>query len=337
VIDVGNVVEIIKSELQMYIDNTKKALASTVDRNNVLVGFPVDGSGHNHEDAAGWIKDVSMSESGEVVQFSVEWTNEGQEAISSNSRRYFSPEIDLMEKVIMGGSLTNWPATRSKKHEMLLKPVTLSLFSADEPDDETLVEKIKQVLSGLFPGKANLMEVQMDLENATEEQKTALLSQARESVIAEMQTNIPAELATLIQARTDEGVKAALAVEQRKSHVAQFSARVVGGTPEEPTGLPVGKDMLESFLLSLPAEKQEEAEKMFSDILEKGIVPFAELGHSKNVTGNRELPSEMSAILQKWVDGGNKVEAWFTANAAELGDMSEYNLAEFQEKLEWLI
>lgn len=173
--------------------------------------------------------------------------------------------------------------------------------------------------------------MEFDLSKATPEQKEALLSQARVDVIAEMQTTPPAELASLIEARTNEGVQAALMVEKRKSHVAEFSARVVGGTPEAPQGLPVAKSALESLLLSLPEDKQAELETMLSAIVEKGITQFTELGHGKITGGNRELPAEMKGYLKKWVEGGNKVDAWFSVNAAELGNMSEYNLAEFQE------
>lgn len=174
--------------------------------------------------------------------------------------------------------------------------------------------------------------MEFDLEKATPEQKAELLSQARVEVIAEMQETPPAELASLIEARTNEGIQAALAVEKRKSHVAEFAARVVGGTPEAPQGLPVAKDALASLLLSLPEEKQGELEAMFSTILEKGTTPFTEIGHGRIITGNRELPAEIKVVLQKAIEDGMSLNVFFTANAAELGDMSEYNLAEFQEK-----
>ena len=406
----GKRVEFKKEDLQTFVTNTLAALETTKDENGEIVGFPIDAIGHEHGEAAGWIKSVSLSENGEVIRFEVEWNDLGKKSIGQKILRYFSPQIDLQEKVIIGGSLTNYPATRTKKHEMLLKPVALSMslfslegvsldeqlqiirdafvsqFNSDpqgmwvnypievfegylvcrhedkafkvgyvENEDgsisfepmaswvevkrtwiEASLEQFKRVLSGIFSGAGDNstteVDMEFDLEKATPEQKEVLLSQARASVIAEMQTNEPAELAELIKARTDEGVQAVLAVEKRKSHVAEFSARVVGGTPEAPVGLPVAKDALESLLLSLPEDKQAEVETLLGDIIDKGIVPFTELGHGKVAGGNRELPAEMKVHLQKWVDEGNKVEAWFTVNAAELGDMSEYNLAEFQEK-----
>ena len=401
----GRVVAFKKEELSEYLSNTTKALSATVDANGELVGFPVDAMGHEHEEAAGWVKGCSLDDQRGVIQLEVEWNELGKSAIAEKRVRYFSPEIDIKAKVIMGGSLTNWPAMRDKEHQILLKPVTLSLFSLDgasiderletirrafyemyaewdwetypvevfegylicrhddkywqvnytEAEDGSVtfdpmdtwvevkhswvaatLEKLQRVLSGIFTGAGDNstteVDMEFDLEKATPEQKEVLLSQARASVIAEMQTNEPAELAELIKARTDEGVQAVLAVEKRKSHVAEFSARVVGGTPEAPVGLPVAKDALESLLLSLPEDKQAEVETLLGDIVDKGIVPFTELGHGRVAGGNRELPAEMKVHLQKWVGEGNKVEAWFTVNAAELGDMSEYNLAEFQEK-----
>ena len=405
----GKNVEIKPDDFQDYVKNTKAALESTKDENGEIAGLPVDAIGHRHEEAAGWIKDVSLSDDKKIVRFNVEWNELGKKSIKEKLLRYFSPAIDLGEKVIMGGSLTNYPATRTKKHEMLLKPVALSmsLYSLEEESLDARIEKIrsaftkqfnapgimwekypieifeeylicrsdektyrvnyvenedgsitfdamgmwvevkrswvvaaleqiKRVLSGFKdePGNISTMEVDMefDLEKATPEQKAALLSQARESVLEEIKTTPPAELASLIEARTNEGIQTALAVEKRKAHVAEFAARVVGGTPEAPKGLPVTKEQLESLLLSLPEEKQAELEAILGSIMEKGIVKFDELGHAKITNGNRELPSEMKGYLQKWIDEGNKPEAWFTANAAELGDMSEYNLAEFKEK-----
>lgn len=399
--------EIKKSDLQAYVDNTIAALETTKDSNGEIVGFPIDTIGHEHGEAGGWIKGVSLSENGDVVQLKVEWNEIGKKSIKDKVLRYFSPSVDLGEKVIYGGSLTNYPATRTKKHEMLLKPVALSmsLYSLEEEsldsriekirgqftkefnapgmmwekypieifdeylicrsDDKTYrvgyvenedgsitfdamgmwiemkrkwvaaaLEQLRRVLSGFKdePGNPTTeVDMEFDLSKATPEQKEALLSQARVDVIAEMQTTPPAELASLIEARTNEGVQAALMVEKRKSHVAEFSARVVGGTPEAPQGLPVAKSALESLLLSLPEDKQAELETMLSAIVEKGITQFTELGHGKITGGNRELPAEMKGYLKKWVEGGNKVDAWFSVNAAELGNMSEYNLAEFQE------
>ena len=405
----GKNVEIKTDDFQSFVDNTLAALETTKDSNGEVVGFPIDAIGHDHAEAAGWVKSVRLSENGKVIQFLVEWNELGKKSISEKLLRYFSPSIDLGEKVILGGSLTNYPASRTKKHEMLLKPVALSmeLFSLEgmslderlekirgafvkqfnapnmmwdkypievfedylicrsdektyrvnylENEDgsitfepmalwvemkrtwvEASLEQLKRVLSGLFsePDNKSTTEVDMefDLSKATPEQKEALLSQARVDVIAEMQTTPPAELASLIEARTNEGVQAALMVEKRKSHVAEFSARVVGGTPEAPQGLPVAKIALESLLLSLPEEKQAELETMLSAIVEKGITQFTELGHGKITGGNRELPAEMKGYLKKWVEGGNKVDAWFSVNAAELGNMSEYNLAEFQKE-----
>lgn len=404
----GKHVEIKTDDFQTFVDNTLAALETTKDSNGEVVGFPIDAIGHDHAEAAGWVKSVRLSENGKVIQFLVEWNELGKESISKKLLRYFSPSIDLGEKVILGGSLTNYPASRTKKHEMLLKPVALSMelfslegMSLDErlekirsafikefnvpgqmiwdkypievfedylicrSDEKTYrvnyfeneggeiqfesmnlwvemkrtwimaaLEQLKRVLSGLpESGNESTMEVDMsfDLENATPEQKASLLSQAREEVLAEMQETPPAELAAMIDARANEKLEVSLAVEKRKAHVAEFSARVVGGTPEEPKGLPVAKEKLESLLLSLDEEKQAELEEILGDVIDKGIVPFDELGHEKVMSGRRELPTEMKAYARTWVDEGNKIEEWFTVNAAELGDMSEYNLAEFKE------
>ena len=403
----GRVVAFKKDEMKEYLANTQKAIAATVDGTGELVGFPIDAEGHEHGEAAGWIKGASLAEGRDVIQFDVEWNELGKNSIAQKLFRYFSPEIDQKAKVVMGGSLTNYPAMRTKEHQILLKPVTLSMFSLDgasiderletirqsfmdtyaewdwstypvevfesylicwhdnkywqvgyqegdegaltfDPMDqwtevkrtwiEAALEKFGRVLAGFAKKPAKTGEenphmeddMTVELENLSDEQKDVLLAQAREQVVMEMTTSEPsAELAAFITAEAEKRFNAALALEKRKTHVAEFAARVVGGTAEIPHGLPVVKDELETLMLSLDESQQEAIEKILGAIHEKGTVSFEELGHSKRMEGNRELPAEIKVLLQKWVSEENTVEAFFTANAAELGDMSEYNLAEF--------
>lgn len=144
-----------KEELPEYVKNTRASIASTADENGNLVGLPIDPRGHYHdEDAAGWIVDVQLSDDGERVKFFPRWTEQGIHLIGNDLQRFFSPTIDLTNHVIMGGSLTNWPATRSPKGEILLKPVELSMsdetFSFTDGSLDEQVNKCKQAFYDLY-------------------------------------------------------------------------------------------------------------------------------------------------------------------------------------------
>jgi len=127
--DMRGIKAVFKQErLPYFLKNTKASILSTMDSNGYVVGLPIDPRGHYHdENSAGWIVDVEMDPNGEKIKFYPRWTELGIELIGTDSQRFFSPTVDLENEVIMGGSLTNWPATRSPKGEILLKPVELSM------------------------------------------------------------------------------------------------------------------------------------------------------------------------------------------------------------------
>jgi hypothetical protein len=130
-----------KEDMAVYVKNTKAVLASTKDSAGNVVGLPIDGANHDHREAAGWVVDVNLGESGDVIQFTPRWNEWGLELISSDIMRFFSPTVDLTGKSIMGGSLTNWPATRDgQTGRILLRPIELSQ-EMYELTDESLFER----------------------------------------------------------------------------------------------------------------------------------------------------------------------------------------------------
>lgn len=134
-----------KEDLPTYVKNTKAVLASTKDSNGVIVGLPIDTMNHDHREAAGWVVDVELGESGDVVLFSPRWNPVGVDMIGNDIARFFSPTIDLSNKTIEGGSLTNWPATRDEKTgKILLRPIELSA-QMFELSDESLPDRIQRI------------------------------------------------------------------------------------------------------------------------------------------------------------------------------------------------
>ena len=122
----GHEVTVSAEELQDYVKNGQAIIDSTVDSTGEPVGLPIDMQSHDHKGGAGWIKGLKIDTARNVVLFLVEWTEAGAELIRSNMRRFFSPSIDPTAKFILGGSLTNWPASRNSIGQLLLKPVELS-------------------------------------------------------------------------------------------------------------------------------------------------------------------------------------------------------------------
>lgn len=146
----GNRATFLPDEMPVYVQNTRALIESTRTASGELVGLPIDAYGHDHGTrAAGWIVDVQLSADGQKIEFFPNWTAEGIELIESNARRFFSPTIDLVGKVCMGGSLTNWPATRTAT-EIKLRPVELSAGAQVDLIDGSLNEQIDRVCTAFI-------------------------------------------------------------------------------------------------------------------------------------------------------------------------------------------
>ena len=333
--------EIKPEELNEYVLKTRMALQSTRDAEGNVVGFPIDCMNHNHGQAAGWITDVTQL--GGVIQILPRWNEAGRQLIASDTMRYFSPTIDTEAKVIMGGSLTNWPATRTRDHQIMLRPVELSTQLQSLPEmgfGERIELLLNRAVSGFFakPGQTippvaessrteSPTEVTMRFEDLPQEQRDLLLSQARTELAS---GTPPAELQALIEQRAGVIATERVAHEQRQAHITDLCSRLSGGTEARPLGLPIPADELAGFLTSLTPEAQAKAEGLLSRIVETGLVDFKERGSSRVQQGTAILPTEMAVQLRKWLEHkDNTIAEFFTVNAVELGAMSDYNLSEF--------
>jgi len=320
---------------------TRMALQSTRDAEGNVVGFPIDCMNHNHGQAAGWITDVAQL--GGVIQIMPRWNETGRQLIASDTMRYFSPTIDTEAKVIMGGSLTNWPATRTRDHQIMLRPVELSTQLQSLPEmgfGERIELLLNRAVSGFFakpgqitppvaesPRTESPTEVTMRFEDLPQEQRDLLLSQARTELAS---GTPPAELQALIEQRAGVIATERVAHEQRQAHITDLCSRLSGGTEARPLGLPIPADELAGFLTSLTPEAQAKAEGLLSRIVETGLVDFKERGSSRVQQGTAILPTEMAVQLRKWLEHkDNTIAEFFTVNAVELGAMSDYNLSEF--------
>lgn len=392
----GRKVEFDAADLPEWVANTREAIASTADDTGAIVGLPIDQRGHYHdEDAAGWIVDVNLSADGQKIRFTPRWTETGLRLIGQNLQRFFSPTVDPENRVIAGGSLTNWPATRTKKGKILLKPVELSM------SDETLTNgDTAELIDGSLDERSNACRQAFykafgDTAWAVEVFETYLIAtsdnvmwripytvedgiyvfapriewvKVRLSYVeasmqyvftpqGDIQTGAstmpepadvvspPAavELTAEQTARIDELVTAQLtkinaafeesvnlrvaerlAEKERETKTSAFALRMASA------GLPIEAAELTAFLTSLSTEQQGAAEKILSRVVEAGIVPMAELGHSQTMTGTKPLPDNMAGSLKLWLKSGQTIAEFFRVNAVELGAQADYNLAEYE-------
>jgi len=322
----GSEVEIKDGDLDAYVENTVNAIRATITESGELVGLPIDSRNHDRGDAAGWITDVRRM--GTKIQFLPKWTKIGVDLISNGIMRFFSATFNLKQKVIVGGTLTNWPATRNEKEQILLKPIELAsgfvtfaevdAAPADEPKElhttheelpmENFEELAAQVKDDVLAELTNLKVDEGQL-NATVE------------AVAKKFEEINLQTAELIEQQVELRLQAQLAERKKKAEVAEFCAKM--------DKLPIQSDELETFMLSLTDEQREAAENFFGRISESGLTDFREHGHGRELGGKEPLPAGVESVLKGHLERGGKLAEFFAY--AGIGEMDKYDLSAYQE------
>ncbi len=353
----GREVTISPSDLSKIVENTIEAIGAAVTATGEIVGLPIDAKDHDKGDGAGWIVGAELS--GGIVRLQPKWTMVGRDLIAGGIRRFFSATVDLKNKIILGGTLTNWPALRNKKGVMQLRPIELSanLCEIVQDDDSPEVMEMaknktatpnepveKEVSGGGIDLAALRNEIKSDIlaefqksadgDDAADRMKDSLkieafadvadLSGARDALLGQMQTALRAEY-TRMQANAGQMLAGMMAEIKRDQHVAEFAALVVGGNEKRPVGFPVGQEEVETFLLSLSDVQRTAAESIFGRIHEQGLVEFGAIGHGKHSKAKLPVPEFARESLQATIDAGNSATAFFTA--AGLGDADGYDLS----------
>lgn len=120
----GRAVKFAPGELPTYLSNTLAAIAATKAESGEIVGLPIDARDHENGDGSGWIVGAELE--GTRIRLKPLWTDLGADLIKRGIRRFFSATVDTMNKVILGGTLTNWPATRDPQGKVMLRPIELA-------------------------------------------------------------------------------------------------------------------------------------------------------------------------------------------------------------------
>lgn len=336
--------------LEKIAANTEKLIESSTTESGELVGIPVDAYGHSHEDAAGWIKKVYV-ENGRLRAVP-EWTDLGADLIQSKRQRMFSGSFDLFteDPTMFGGTLTNYPAVREQAGGYLLRPIELESPAQDEifllstplasPGMAELVESIKSLFKpGENPGaNGGKKPMTVKLEDLTPEQKDSLL--------AELQAEnpgapIPKEWVELagkfdtIEDYFQSRLSSELQAQGEKHRVAEFSRKLVEGGEDLKVGIPGDAQEIEKLLLELEKPARDKVINLLGNIQKNGLVDFSEVGDGGEKDPGESkmaLPPLVAADLQAHVAEGGKIEDYFEAAGAVLGEMAQYDLSAFMKE-----
>lgn len=347
-----------KQDLAAYLANTVEAIESSVTETGELVGLPIDKTNHDHQGGAGWIVGAELAASGDRIKLLPKWTDAGADLISKRERRFFSPTVDTRELTILGGSLCNWPAQRDGKGRMALHPIELSeaaltLGSEFEPPDQQssleelmtgISETVSNFIKSLKPGATYKMKVEPETselsftleEGKIKKEEVMPKSESPKDALLALVGDNPELAAKLVELQNQAiaaGVSDLVAKERQKAHVAEFAARVVGGTAETPVGLPITKEELVAvFDLVQGDDGQKKLEEMIEKVWKGKAVAFQELGHSQKAKGAQQFPAALAPVLTDWIASGRQISEFFAINKTELGDMEAYDLSAFEPK-----
>lgn len=331
----GDEITFLPEELSEYVRNTKRVLSSTKDSNGSVVGLPIDQDAHDHIGGAGWIIGMEVDEARGVIRFLVNWTEIGLELISKNIRRFFSPSVDIVNKVILGGSLTNYPASRNSKGQIMLRPIELSQ-SIKELDMPTILEQFKTMLDeALGKGATPLPTPLPATPPSTPPDPNAPVDLSNVVNPSLQSLYQDSDQVDQMDERVQEAVRQRVNVEMRKKHTQDFAAELVGGTKVKPYGFAIKSKDLIAWMLSLSDAQAKFAEKLLLEMRSKAI-DFAEHGFDNN-EGFMQLPpldEKIANFAREWMKiEGNTIEGFFKANP-ELGGIDKFNVKEFAKAKE---
>lgn len=226
-------------ELELYVENTQRALEATRDEDGEIGGLPIDTQAHDGLESAGFIVAVELDTTSldyPVIRFTPQWNDLGIDLISREVMKYFSPTLDPKRKVIAGGSLTNWPATRDfETGDLMLRPIKLesSLFfleTMQEVDGDALEERVYRVRRAWWEAEDQRAGPVSDVVEVFDDHIVA----ERADGYWEVAYQISEESGEIIFADTSEWVRVRRAwVEAARDTLARTWLRLTGGKPDE--------------------------------------------------------------------------------------------------------
>jgi cation transport regulator ChaB len=322
----GTLVKVKNENLETCLQNTLDAIAATKSESGEIVGLPIDAHGHEKGDGAGWIVGASLEDG--KLRLIPKWTEIGKELIGKGIRRFFSATVDHINWVILGGTLTNWPAVRDKKGRVLLRPLELQQHQNLEVD--MTKEEIEALVKGAVadalkdrppapaptPGNGNIDLVSLlGLEGLSEEAKKTRKEELRQQVLAWQQ-----------QAELE--LRAEMRKAQHEGQMTELAQELTGGNDSAPRGYRVAAEELKLHLLKLDPDEA----KFWGELLRKsqsdGFIEYGEVGHGRDPKGLKPLPEEYARKL----DSGVLAIADLSAPESGLGDLAQYDLSKWRKQ-----
>lgn len=313
----GRAVEFAQDSITDFKTNTLKAIAAAKAKN--MPGLPIDAKNHDKGEAAGWIVDAELGEvtdsTGKVVSaifLAAEWTSLGVRLLSEKILTNFSPTVDLTNKTIRGGSLTNWPASVDANGVPLFNAVELSNRA------DLAAESQEAFLSGDGITMAELTQVELE-KLVSDKLEAALTELANGTAVNDGST--ANKFAELVEQRVNARWQEKIELMQRESAAAELARDVTG------RGLPVPHDMLTAELMKLPPSSLQFWGDLMKTVVTNGVTGFAELGSGER--GRKEkLDPAIKHILDSHVAQGGTVADFFAH--AGIGDATDYDLSAYE-------
>lgn len=227
---------------------------------------------HDYGRATGRIVGVKTDPTGEHLYGSPRWNTTGRQLLSDQVYDGFSCELDPDDAggfVLIGGSLTNYPAVKG------LQPVTLSAPPIDPPltkeipmADETL-EAV--VTPPVVPPTTTTAAPAVSAPDSPifQAQMQAALSQMQAQYELQAQRALESAQLQFERWKTEQA---------QQTDIAQFSQHVTAATLQRPYALPLDADRVSKFMTMIPTEARKEARAIFEQVLTAGLVSFEELG-----------------------------------------------------------
>jgi hypothetical protein len=348
----GRKVTLDESDFSTIVGNTMAAIQSTETESGKIVGLPIDKLNHEKGDAAGWI--VSAELVGNKIRLTPRWNPVGVELIRNEVVRRFSATLSLAKKVILGGSLVNWPALVTEEGISQLRPIELAQPGQDgdvaEQDfstheDNKMDDGTKNLISETVQAQVgDSIRAALQELKASDPQSAAPTASAgtpdaasnimdflemhgaTDAIVQEFKGALLRQYDAM-RDRASQEAQAMLRSLRREQTITEFSTRVTTGSDKTPYGIPASIEDLKGWLMSLDNAQLDFAMKLLDSIQKNGLITFAEFGHDKTVQGTEELPLEVARAL----DAGALTVSDLSSDILELGDLSRYNLSRWSK------
>jgi hypothetical protein len=176
-----------------------------------------------------------------------------------------------------------------------------------------------------------LMKQLADLsEEQREEVLAALLPEGENGKTpASLEAYVEAQLSD-VDSRVSDLVNQQVEAKLAEKETVDLAKSLVGGG-DLGQGLPVEREKLEGFLLSLNPKQRKEAGEILTEVQKSGLVDFTEHGSgARREGGKKQFSDEMISVIDGQIARGVSLEAFFEAN--DDLDPGDYDLSRWEEK-----